>query len=42
MNFQYIEDFDVEFLNSSFKFKETIFSLNEGSREKSNSSEKKV
>ena len=27
-NFQYIEDFDVEFLNSSFEFKETIISLN--------------
>ena len=30
-NFQYIEDLDVEFLNSSFEFKETVLNLNEGS-----------
>ena len=42
MNFQYIEDVDVEFLSSNFEFKETIFSLNEGNTEKSNSSEENV
>ena len=42
MKFQYIEDVDVEFLSSSFEFKETIFSLNEGNTEKSNSSEENV
>ena len=42
MNFQYIEAYDVECLNFSFEFEETVFSLNEGSTEKSNSSEEKV
>ena len=40
-NFQYIEDFDVEFLNSSFEFKETILRPNEGSAEKSSGCEGK-
>ena len=31
MNFQYIEDLEVEFLNSSFELKETILGLNENS-----------
>ena len=42
MNFQYIEAHDVEYLNSSFYIKETIFGLNESNTEKSNSSEEKV
>ena len=42
MNFQYIEAQNVEYLNSSFDIKETVFDLNEGSTEKSNSSEEKV
>ena len=42
INFQYIEDLDVEFLNSSFEFKETILSLNEGSAEKSSSCDGKA
>ena len=42
MNFKYIEAHDVEYVNSSFDIKETVFSLNEGSTEKSNSSEEKV
>ena len=42
MNFQYIEDLDVEFLNSSFEFKKTVLSLNEGSTEKSSSCEGKA
>ena len=41
-NFQYIEDLDVEFLNSSFEFKETVPSLNEGSVEKSIGCERKA
>ena len=39
---QYIEDLDVEFLNSSFEFKETILSLNEGIVEKSSGCERKA
>ena len=35
--FQYIEDFDIEFMNSYSEFKETILSLNEGGAEKSSS-----
>ena len=40
-NFQYIEDLEVEFLNSRFELKETVLSLNENSKEKPSSSEKK-
>ena len=40
--FQYIEDLDVEFLNSSSEFKETVLSLKEGSSEKSSSCEGKA
>ena len=29
MNFQYIEDLDVEYLNASFELKETVLSMNE-------------
>ena len=39
MNFQYIGDLDVEFMNFSFEFKEIVLSLNEGSVEKSSSCE---
>ena len=42
VNFQYIEDLDVEFLNSSFEIKETIFSLNEGNAGKPSSCEGKA
>ena len=42
MNFQYIEDLDVEFLNSSFEFKEKVLRLNESSAEKSSSCEGKA
>ena len=41
-NFQYIEDLDVEFLNSSCEIKETILSLNEGNAEKSSGCEGKA
>ena len=40
--FQYIEDLDVEFLNSSFEFKETVLSLNKDNVEKSSCCEGKV
>ena len=39
MNFQYIEALDVEYLNSSLEFKETVLSLKEISAEQSSSSE---
>ena len=42
MNFLYIDDLDVEFMNSSFEFKETVLSLNEGNVEKSSSCEGKA
>ena len=41
-NFQYIEDLEVEFLNSGFELRETVLSLNEHSVEKSSSNEEKV
>ena len=41
-NFQYTEDLHVEFLNSSFEFKETVLNLNERSAEKSSGYEGKV
>ena len=42
MNFQYIEDLDVEYLNASLELKETILSMNENSVEKQNNSKEKV
>ena len=41
MNFQYIESLDVEYLNFSLKFKETVLSLKEISAKKSSSNEDK-
>ena len=41
INFQYIKDLEVEFLNSSFELKETVLSLNENNIEKPSSSEEK-
>ena len=41
MNFQYIEDLDVEYLNSNLELKETVLSLNENGLEKPSSSEEK-
>ena len=41
MNFQYIMALDVEYLNSSLEFKETVLSLEEISAEKSSSSKEK-
>ena len=40
-NFYYIEALDVEYLNSSLEFKETVLNLKEISVEKSSSSEEK-
>ena len=42
MNFQYLECFDVEFLNSNFELKKAVLSLNESSAKKSSSYERKV
>ena len=42
MNFQYIEDLDVEYLNVDLEFKETLLSLNEINVEKPSSYEIKV
>ena len=39
MNFQYLDDLDCEFMHSNFELKETIFSLNENSTEKTSSNE---
>ena len=41
MNFQYIEAHDVEYLNSSFEFKETTPNLKEISAERSSTNEEK-
>ena len=41
MNFQYIEVLDVEYLNSSLEFIETVLNLKEISAKKSSNSEEK-
>ena len=40
MNFQYLEHLEVEFLNSIFKQKDSVFSVRENSAKKSNSYER--
>ena len=42
MNFQYIKDLDIDYLNASFELKETVLSLNEDNAEKSSTSEEKA
>ena len=42
MNFQYLEHLEVEFLNSNFKHKDSVFSVRENSAEKSSSYEEEV
>ena len=42
MNFQYLEHLEVEFLNSNFKLKDSIFSIREKSAERSSSYEEEV
>ena len=42
MNFQYLEHLEVEFMNSNFKQKESVFSVKESSAEKSNSYKEEV
>ena len=42
MNFQYLGHLEVEFLNSNFKLKDSVFSIRENSAERSNSYEEKV
>ena len=40
MNFQYLDDLDFGFLNSSFNLKETVFCLNDNNLEKCSKEEK--
>ena len=42
MNFQYLEHFEVEVLNSNFNLKDSVFSIGAISAERSNSYEEKV
>ena len=42
MNFQYLEHLEVEFLNSNFKLKDSVFRVRENSAEKSSSYEEEV
>ena len=42
MNFKYIKHLDVEFLNSNFKLKEAVLSVEEISTKKSSSYEEKA
>ena len=42
MNFQYIEDLDIECLNANVELKEIVLSLNEENAENSNNGEEKV
>ena len=42
MNFQYLEYLEVEFLNSNFKLKDSVFSIRENSAKRSCSYEEKV
>ena len=42
MNFQYLAYLEVEFLNSNYKLKEAVLSVEENSTEKSNSYEEKA
>ena len=42
MNFQYLEHLEVEFLNSNFKLKDSVFSIRENSVERSSSYEEEV
>ena len=42
INFQYIEDLDIKFLNANVELKETVLSMNEEYAENSSSSKEKV
>ena len=42
MNFQYLEHLEVEFMNSNFKPKDSVFSIKESSAERSSSYEEEV
>ena len=42
MNFQYLEHFEVEVLNSNFNLKDSVFSIGAISAKRSNSYEEKV
>ena len=40
MNFQYLDDLDVEFLNSNFESKEAVLSIDENSTKKCSNEQK--
>ena len=42
MNFQYLEHLEVEFLNSNFKLKDSVFSIRENNAERSSSYEEEL
>ena len=42
MNFQYLEHLEVEFPNSNFKLKDSVFSIRENIAERSSSYEEEV
>ena len=42
MNVQYIDVFDVEFINSNFESKEAVLNVDENSTEKSSNNEEKA
>ena len=42
MNFQYLEHLEVEFLNSNFRLKDSVYSIRENNAERSSSYEEKV
>ena len=42
MNFQYLDDLDCEFLNSSCELKEIVFGLNENNTKKISSNEEEA
>ena len=42
MNFQYLEHFEVKFLNSNFKLKDSVFSIRENNAERSSSYQEQV
>ena len=42
MNFQYLDHLEVEFLNSNFRLKDSVFNIRENSSERSSSYEEEV
>ena len=42
MNFQYLEHLEIEFMNSNFKLKDSVFSVGENNAKRSSNYEEKV